>query len=74
MLTKIWVTASESGGCVEVARAADGVGVQVRNSREPDGAILVFTPGEWRDFVNGVRRGQGFDLPEWHAPVSLGDA
>ncbi|WP_113705474.1 DUF397 domain-containing protein [Nonomuraea lactucae] len=62
---EIWVTASESGGCVEVARAADG-GVRVRNSRDREGPVLVFTSAEWRDFVNGVRRRRVFDLPEWH--------
>lgn len=64
MLTENWVTASETGGCVEVARAADG-DVRVRNSRDREGPVLVFTPAEWRDFVNGVRRRQVFDLPEW---------
>ncbi|MGV9310465.1 DUF397 domain-containing protein [Nonomuraea sp. NPDC003727] len=48
-----WVSASESGGCVEVRR--DGERILVRNSRDPDGPVLAFTPGEWRVFIGGVR-------------------
>ncbi|MEV0236791.1 DUF397 domain-containing protein [Nonomuraea sp. NPDC050786] len=64
MLGRDWVTASESGGCVEVRRGEDG-GVRVRNSRDRGGPVLDFTPGEWEDFVRGVNR-RTFDLPEWH--------
>ncbi|WP_188194878.1 DUF397 domain-containing protein [Nonomuraea sp. SYSU D8015] len=65
MLGEDWVTASESGGCVEVRRGADG-GVEVRNSRRPNGLVLSFTPEEWWYFVRGAHRGV-FDLPEWHS-------
>ncbi|MEU4541966.1 DUF397 domain-containing protein [Nonomuraea dietziae] len=49
-----------SGECVEVAPAADG-GVMVRDSKNPGGAVLAFTTGEWRAFLAGVRNAE-FDL------------
>ena len=48
---------SGSGGgnsCVEVADNLAGV-VPLRDSKDPDGAVLVFTPGEWAAFTRGVR-------------------
>ncbi|MEV0347770.1 DUF397 domain-containing protein [Nonomuraea sp. NPDC052129] len=59
-----WRKSSRSGGgnnCVEVARNLPGV-VAVRHSKDPDGAALVFTPGEWRAFIEGSKDGE-FDLP-----------
>lgn len=61
MLSDQWITASESGDCVEARLVANRV--EVRNSKRPAGAIVCFTPAEWRAFVAGVRRGL-FDLPE----------
>jgi hypothetical protein len=51
---------SNGGGCVEVARNLPGT-VAVRDSKDPAGAALVFTPGEWRAFLDGVRADE-FDL------------
>ena len=48
------------GGCVEVARNLSGV-VAVRDSKDRQGPALVFTPDEWRAFLNGVRAAE-FDL------------
>jgi hypothetical protein len=48
------------GGCVEV-RFIDA-GVQVRHSRDPGGAVLKFTRGEWEAFLLGVFSGE-FELP-----------
>ncbi|GAA2773819.1 hypothetical protein GCM10020219_049930 [Nonomuraea dietziae] len=45
---------------MEVAPAADG-GVMVRDSKNPGGAVLAFTTGEWRAFLAGVRNAE-FDL------------
>lgn len=50
--------------CVEVAPLGDG-SVGVRDSKDPDGACLVFTPEEWLAFTAGVRAGE-FD------PAALG--
>jgi hypothetical protein len=46
--------------CVEVAPLADG-NVALRDSKEQDGPVLVFTPAEWAAFTSGVRQGE-FDL------------
>jgi hypothetical protein len=52
-------TYSNSSSCVEVA-VIDGQ-VAVRDSKNQQGPVLVFTPIEWRRFLDGVREGQ-FDL------------
>ncbi|MFI7663316.1 DUF397 domain-containing protein [Micromonospora parva] len=38
------------GACVEVADNLPGV-VAVRDSKDPDGPVLVFAPDSWRAFV-----------------------
>lgn len=55
-----WTKSSLSfanGNCVEVADLPGG-GVGVRNSRDPGGAILEFTPDEWQAFTGGVMNGE----------------
>ncbi|WP_055482708.1 DUF397 domain-containing protein [Sphaerimonospora mesophila] len=47
---------SNGGQCVEVAENLPGV-VAVRDSKDPDGPALVFTPEEWRAFISGVKAG-----------------
>jgi hypothetical protein len=56
-----WFKSTSSGedNCVEAA--IDEMGVSVRNSKEPGGAILRFSASEWTAFVAGVRAGE-FDL------------
>jgi hypothetical protein len=52
---------SEGGGeCVETAVLPDHH-VALRDSKQPDGAILLYTAGEWSAFVKGVQAGE-FDL------------
>jgi hypothetical protein len=46
-----------SGDCVEVA-FTDGQDVCVRDSKDPSGPVLEFTPTEWRAFLAGVRHGE----------------
>jgi hypothetical protein len=53
-------SSANGGQCVEVAGNLPGV-VAVRDSKDPDGPVLVFTPGGWQAFAAGVRRGE-FDL------------
>jgi hypothetical protein len=48
------------GACVEVARNIPRV-VVVRDSKDRDGPVLLFTPDEWRAFAAGVRGGE-FEL------------
>lgn len=43
--------------CVEVAFLDDGR-VGVRDSKNPSGPALIFTPGEWRAFTGGVKGGE----------------
>lgn len=45
------------GNCVETARLPDGSRA-VRDSKNPGGPSLIFTPGEWAAFVAGVRAGE----------------
>lgn len=57
-----WRKSSKSnseGNCVEFRRLDEAV--QIRDSKNPAGPVLAFTPGEWSAFVGGVRDGQ-FDL------------
>ncbi|KZM70522.1 DUF397 domain-containing protein [Nocardia terpenica] len=57
-----WFKSSRSGtsrDCVEIAHLDDGF-VGVRDSKNPTGPALVFTPGDWDAFTSGVQRG-GFD-------------
>ena len=49
-----------TGNCVEVARNRPGV-IAVRDSKDPHGPNLIFTPAEWEAFTVGVREGE-FDL------------
>jgi Domain of unknown function (DUF397) len=54
-----WIKSSASyanGNCVEVASLPGGE-IGVRNSRDPAGAVLRFTPEEWRAFLGCVRNG-----------------
>jgi hypothetical protein len=52
---------SDSGGaCVETAVLPDHR-VALRDSKQPDGAILLYTPAEWSAFLTGVQAGE-FDL------------
>ena len=59
----VWRKSSRSGpytdNCVEVAFV--GGAIAVRDSKDPCGGVLVFTPGEWDAFVDGAKAGE-FDL------------
>jgi hypothetical protein len=58
-----WRTSRACGtqNCVQVA-AAGGGAVAVRDSKSPDGAILMYTAAEWRDFLVGAKNGEFDDL------------
>jgi hypothetical protein len=49
-------TRSGDGNCVEVAVVDDGIAV--RDSKDQDGGILLFTPVEMAAFVEGVKAGE----------------
>ncbi|HEX5993524.1 MAG TPA: DUF397 domain-containing protein [Jiangellales bacterium] len=62
MLRQDWTISTESGGsgqCVEVRLVT--AGVEVRDSKNPDGPTLLFTVGEWDAFLAGAKRGE-FDI------------
>ncbi len=57
-----WTKSTRSSGsdnCVEVAGLPDGVAV--RDSKDPHGAVLAFTPSEWTAFLGTAKSGT-FDL------------
>jgi hypothetical protein len=60
-LDAAWRTSSYSGpngNCVEVADLRDGRRA-VRDTKDRGrGPILMFTPGEWRAFVAGIKAGE----------------
>jgi Domain of unknown function (DUF397) len=50
-----------NGSCVEVAKLPGGE-VAVRNSRDPYGPALIYTPAEVTAFLTGVKNGEFDDL------------
>jgi hypothetical protein len=55
-----WVKSSHSfanGNCVEIATLPDGM-IGIRDSKNPDGPVLRFTPDEWNVFLAGALRGE----------------
>ncbi|MGJ6960501.1 DUF397 domain-containing protein [Streptosporangium sp. G11] len=57
----VWRKSSLSGDngaqCVEVAVNLPGA-IAVRDSKDPDGANLLFTSAGWRAFVGGIKSGE----------------
>ena len=57
----IWRKASHSttngGGRVEVATNLPGL-VAIRDSKNPDGPMLVLTPVDWQEFIDWVKAGR----------------
>ncbi|MEV4759328.1 DUF397 domain-containing protein [Micromonospora sp. NPDC049559] len=50
-------TRSGDGDCVEVADKVPGL-VAVRDSKDPTGAALAFSPTAWTAFVGGLKAGR----------------
>lgn len=48
---------NNGGNCVEVASNLPGV-VAVRDSKNPDGPALTFSPDEWTAFLAGIQAGK----------------
>lgn len=53
---KPW-SGGNGGNCVEAMRLADGR-VAVRQSADPDGPALIYTPREIAAFIQGAKAGQ----------------
>jgi hypothetical protein len=69
----VWRKSSRSGGnggdCVEVADNLPGI-VAVRDSKDPHGPVLTFTPDAWQTFVGEAKSGT-FDDRSKSNPLSL---
>jgi Domain of unknown function (DUF397) len=55
----LWLKAQRSGAngqCVEIASTIDKIAV--RDSKDPDGPILVYTSTEFSAFLEGARNGE----------------
>ncbi|GAA4681487.1 hypothetical protein GCM10023347_40420 [Streptomyces chumphonensis] len=46
-------SSSNGGECLEVGVSVPGV-IPVRDSKTPNGPVLVFTPADWSAFVTGL--------------------
>lgn len=46
-----------SGNCVELAVLPGGAQIAMRNSRDPEGPALIYTPAEIAAFVQGAKDG-----------------
>jgi len=62
MSRAVWRKSARSSGtgqnCVEVAANLTGT-VAVRDSKNPDGGVLRFSPDEWKAFLESVRTVSG---------------
>jgi hypothetical protein len=64
LATALWRISSFSGNngtCVQVAALPDGR-IAVRNSNQPDGGMVLFTPAEMTAWIHGVKAGEFDDL------------
>jgi Domain of unknown function (DUF397) len=63
-----WRKAARSGinGCVEVGLVDDQVAV--RDSKDREGPVLIFTANEWEAFLGGARDGE-FELQRLRRPA-----
>ena len=53
-----WIKASASSGagqCVEMRRTESAI--DVRDSKNPDGPVLVLTRRQWQSFIDGLKIG-----------------
>jgi len=54
-----WIKARASNGggqCIEMRRHAGGV--DVRDSKDPEGPVLHYTPGEFEAWLDGAKKGE----------------
>jgi uncharacterized protein DUF397 len=51
---------SQANGCVEVAFVEDQIAL--RDSKDPNGPVLVFTAHEWASLLGKIRNGE-LELP-----------
>jgi hypothetical protein len=65
--TLVWRKSSataDQGNCVEIACdtgiAREGPSLLVRDSRDPSGAVLAFSPAQWSAFLRRIQVSGGF--------------
>jgi Domain of unknown function (DUF397) len=51
---------TNNGSCVEVASVVGKIAL--RDSKDPSGPLLVYTPAEWNAFLDGSKKGELDDL------------
>jgi hypothetical protein len=54
-----WIRATadgDNGQCVELRRTEDGV--DIRDSKDPDGPVLHYTPAEFAAWLDGAKKGE----------------
>ncbi len=51
---------TNNGSCVEVASVVGKI--TIRDSKDPSGPMLVYTPAAWSAFLDGAKRGEFDDL------------
>ena len=49
-------SSSHNGQCMEIASTTDKIAL--RDSKDPNGPILVYTPAEFKAFLDGARNGE----------------
>jgi hypothetical protein len=49
-------TSSGAGQCVEMRRRDEGI--DLRDSKDPDGPVLHYTPGEFAAWLDGAKNGE----------------
>jgi hypothetical protein len=45
---------ANGGNCVEIARNLPGI-IAVRDSKNPNGPVLILTPAQWRTFTSQIK-------------------
>jgi hypothetical protein len=53
-------SACHQGSCIEVAQINDSIAI--RDSKDPDGPILLYSSEEWKTFLSGAKGGEFDDL------------
>ncbi|MGW4426469.1 DUF397 domain-containing protein [Streptosporangium sp. NPDC004631] len=51
------LSSTNGGNCVEVASNLPGV-IAVRDSKNPDGSVLLFARSEWKTFLDSIKVGE----------------
>jgi Domain of unknown function (DUF397) len=53
---------TNNGACLEVASVPGKIAL--RDSKDPSGPMLVYTPDEWTAFLDGAKNGEFDDLSQ----------